>query len=120
MQSKVQLIEKFNLISEYWSPKIIAELNGQYLKIAKVKGEFVWHNHENEDELFQVIKGELEIHLEKGVVLLQEGEMYVVPKGVEHKPIAQEECWILLLEPKNTQHTGKVKSDLTKNDQEWI
>lgn len=116
----VHIQKKFELINEYWSPKIIGELNGQYIKIAKVKGEFVWHNHEHEDELFQVIRGELEIHLENEIIKLKEGDLYIVPKGVEHKPVAEEECWVLLMEPKSTQHTGIVNSDLTRNNQDWI
>ena len=117
---KVNLQEKFSLFTEHWSPKIIGELNGQQVKIAKIKGEFVWHDHTNEDELFMVIKGELNIQLKSETITLQEGEVYIVPKGVSHKPIAHEECWILLFEPKQINHTGKVISELTKDKNDWV
>ena len=117
---KINLLEKFKLFDEHWTPKIIGELNGQQVKIAKVKGEFVWHDHANEDELFLIIKGQLKIQLREEVVLLQEGEIYIVPKGIEHKPVAEEECWILLFEPKQIKHTGLVQDELTKNEENWI
>ena len=117
---KINLHEKFQLFTEHWTPKIIAELNGQQVKIAKVKGEFVWHDHANEDELFMVIKGELKIYLENEEILLKEGEISIVPKGVQHKPVAKEECWILLFESKQTKHTGDVQTDITKEKSEWI
>ena len=120
MMKKINLIEKFSLFEEHWTPKIIGELNGQQVKIAKVKGEFVWHDHANEDELFMVMKGELEIQLKPETVKLREREIYIVPRGVEHKPTAKEECWILLSEPTRTEHTGKVESELTKKIGEWI
>ena len=116
----INLKEKFTLFSELWTPKIIGELNGQQVKIAKVKGEFVWHDHANEDELFMVIKGELKILLEDKEVLLSEGEIFIVPKGIQHKPIAEGECWILLFEPKQIQHTGELKSELTVDKPDWI
>lgn len=118
--AKINLTQKFNLFSEHWTPKILGELNDQYLKIAKVKGEFVWHDHANEDELFMVIKGQLNIELEDETIVLNEGEVYIVPKGVQHKPFAEEECWILLLEPKQTKHTGELKDELTVEENEWI
>ncbi len=117
---KINLLEKFNLFQEHWTPKIIGELNSQHVKIAKVHGEFVWHDHAEEDELFMVIKGELIIYLRDGQITLKEGEIYIVPKGVEHKPFAEKECWVLLFEPKQTEHTGKVDSALTKKLVEWI
>lgn len=117
---KINLREKFQLFSEHWTPKIIGELNGQHVKIAKVKGEFVWHDHANEDELFMVIKGELKILFQDEENTLKEGEISIVPKGVLHKPMAKEECWILLFEPKQIKHTGDVKNKLTKVDGEWI
>tara|TARA_R110000868_G_scaffold178203_3_gene417767 strand:+ start:1941 stop:2303 length:363 start_codon:yes stop_codon:yes gene_type:complete len=120
MSNKVNLLEKFDLFNDYWSPKIVGELNGQQVKIAKVKGEFVWHDHANEDELFMVVKGELKIQLKSQEIILNEGEVYIVPRGVEHKPIAEEECWILLFEPKKIEHTGKTVSKLTKMGDEWI
>ena len=117
---KINLTQKFNLFSEHWTPKVLGELNGQYLKIAKVKGEFVWHDHAKEDELFMVIKGQLNIQLKDKTVVLNEGEIYIVPKGIRHKPFAEEECWILLLEPKQTKHTGEVEAELTVKENEWI
>ena len=118
--NKINLLDKFDLFNEHWTPKIIGELNGQQVKIAKVQGEFVWHDHANEDELFMVIKGQLIIHLENESVELNEGEMYIVPRGIQHKPEAKEECWILLFEPNQIAHTGEVESDLTRNKKEWI
>ena len=113
--NKINLQQKFGLFSELWTPKIVAELNGQQVKLAKVEGEFVWHSHKNEDELFLVIRGELLIQLREKEVLLKEGEMLVVPKGIEHRPIAKSEAWILLFEPGSTKHTGEIESDLTQN-----
>ena len=117
---KINIRNKFLQISDYWSPKIIAELNGQDIKLAKVKGEFVWHNHKNEDELFFIVKGTLKIKFSNKIIELNEGEMLIVPKGIEHKPIAEEEVWLLLFEPSNTKHTGEVKSDLTVDNYERI
>lgn len=117
---KINLHDKFALFNDYWAPKIVGELNGQQVKVAKVKGEFVWHDHANEDELFMVIKGRLIIHLENDSVELKEGELYIVPKGIQHKPEAKEECWILLFEPKQIAHTGDIESALTRNDEEWV
>lgn len=117
---KINLLEKFKLFHEHWTPQIVGELNGQQLKVAKVKGEFVWHDHANEDELFMVIKGQLTILLKEEKIVLNEGEVCIVPKGVQHKPIAEDECWILLIEPKQTKHTGEVQSELTKENQDWI
>ena len=109
----INLTQKFSLFNDHWSPKIVGELNGQEIKLAKVKGEFVWHNHENEDELFFVVKGKLKIAFIDKTVEINEGEMLVVPKGIEHKPIAEEEVLLILFEPKNIKHTGDVKSKLT-------
>jgi mannose-6-phosphate isomerase-like protein (cupin superfamily) len=110
---KVNLSEKFSLFDEYWSPKIVGELNGQYVKLAKLKGEFVWHHHEAEDELFLVVRGHLVIRLREQDVVLEAGEFFIVPRGVEHKPIAEEETHVILFEPKSTQHTGSVKTEKT-------
>ena len=118
--NKVNLAEKFNLFNEHWSPRVVGELNGQYVKLAKFKGEFMWHSHANEDELFLVVKGTLRIEFRDGSVTLNEGEFYIVPKGVEHKPIADEEAHIMLLEPKSTEQTGGVESDLLVDNQPWI
>ncbi|MFT5675190.1 MAG: mannose-6-phosphate isomerase-like protein (cupin superfamily) [Paraglaciecola sp.] len=104
--SGISLKQKFAGFDEYWTPKIVAELNNQYVKIAKFKGEFVWHSHLHEDEYFQVIKGTIEIHLRDKVVEINEGEFYIVPKGVEHKPVAKQEAHVLMFEPKSTLQTG--------------
>lgn len=120
MDEVINLNQKFSLFNEHWSPKILDEFNGQQLKIAKVKGEFVWHDHADEDELFLVIKGNLTIELKDKVVSINEGEIFVVPRGVKHRPYAKEECHVLLIEPSSTKHTGKVKHNLTVNKQEKI
>ena len=112
--------EKLLKFSEHWSPKIIAQLNDYHLKLAKVHGEFVWHDHPETDEVFIVVKGQLEILFRDGSVLLNEGEMYVVPKGMEHKPVAENECHILLIEPAGTVNTGDVKDGLTAPNDIWI
>jgi mannose-6-phosphate isomerase-like protein (cupin superfamily) len=119
---KINLSEKFHLVDKFWSPRIVAELNGQYVKLAKFKGEMVWHSHENEDEFFHVISGEIKIHLRDRTIELKTGECFVVPRGVEHKPEAEHEALVLLLEPKSTEHTGSVESELTVpiNSQDWI
>ncbi len=117
---KVNLAAKFALFSEQWSPKIVAELNGQYVKLAKLQGEFVWHRHAAEDELFLVLKGELTIRLRDREVLLRPGEFLVVPAGVEHQPWAPGEVEVLLLEPKSTLNTGDVRDARTIDRPEWI
>lgn len=117
---KINLFDKFQLFNEHWTPKTIGELNGQAVKIAKVKGEFVWHEHAKEDELFMVIKGKLKIRLENEDIHLTEGELFIVPKETQHCPIAEEECWIMLFEPLQTKHTGETKSTLTKENSEWV
>lgn len=116
---KVELAEAFKFINKYWSPKIAGELNGQYVKIAKFKGEFVWHQHDNEDELFLVIKGVLKIKLLDQELTLREGDFAIIPKGVQHLPIAEEELQVLMFEPKSTINTGEVTNELT-TDCEWI
>ena len=109
----INIKDKLDLINDHWNPRVIAELNEQQVKIVKVKGEFVWHDHKNEDELFYVLKGKLIIEFRDKKVELNEGEIIVIPKGVEHRPIAKDEVWILLFEPKNIKHTGDVKHELT-------
>ncbi|MEW6131081.1 MAG: cupin domain-containing protein [Acidobacteriota bacterium] len=118
----INLEQKYTKFTDHWSPKIIGEMNGQYIKLAKVQGEFVWHTHENEDEFFLVVKGKLTIKMHDGDVELKPGEMFVVPKGVEHCPVAQEETHIMLIEPQATTHTGDVESALTVaiEAQDWI
>jgi mannose-6-phosphate isomerase-like protein (cupin superfamily) len=113
---KVNLAQKFGQFSEYWSPKIAGELNGMHVKLVKVKGEFTWHHHENEDELFLVVKGSLLIRLRDRDVLLEEGEFFIVPRGVEHMPVAEEEAHVLLLEPVTTLNTGNVRNEKTVTD----
>jgi mannose-6-phosphate isomerase-like protein (cupin superfamily) len=115
----VNLAHKFSLIQETWSPRIAGELNDSYVKLAKLKGEFVWHHHENEDELFLVVKGRLLIKVQTGDIWLNEGEFVIIPKGVEHCPVAEEEAHVLLLEPKSTVNTGNVENERTVAAQ-WI
>jgi len=114
MIQKVNLNDKFKLFNEYWSPKVVGELNDSHVKIAKFKGEFAWHHHDNEDELFLVVKGKLLIRLRDKDIHLSEGEFVIIPKGVEHMPVAQEEAHILLLEPKSTLNTGNVIEERTR------
>ena len=108
---KVNLSEKFSLFTDHWKPKIVGELNEQYVKLAKLKGEFVWHQHENEDELFMVIKGRLTIKLREKDICLKEGEIFIIPRTVEHKPVAEKEVHVLMFEPKGTVNTGDTASD---------
>ena len=117
---KVNLAQKLSLFDDLWSPKIVGELNGQYVKLAKIEGEFVWHHHEGEDELFLVVKGCLTIKLREEDVVLEEGEFCIVPRGIEHKPVAEQEVHVLLFEPKSTLHTGNVRTEKTFDKQDWI
>jgi mannose-6-phosphate isomerase-like protein (cupin superfamily) len=117
---KINLNEKFSLFSDYWKPKIIGELNGQHVKLAKLKGEFIWHKHDNEDELFLVIKGNLKIAFRDREIELKENECIIVPKGVEHKPIANEEVLVLLFEPVSTLNTGNIRDNFTLDKLEKI
>lgn len=110
---KVNLADRLRQFTEHWSPRIVGELNGQQVKLVKLEGEFVWHHHEHEDELFLVIKGHLSIHLRDRVVELDQGEFFIVPRGVEHKPVAAAEAHVLLLEPATTLNTGNVRNQLT-------
>ncbi len=110
---KVNLAEKFALFSDYWSPKIVGELNGQHVKLAKLQGPFVWHHHETEDELFLVLQGRLRMEFRDGQVSVERGEFVIVPHGVEHRPVAEEEVHVLLFEPASTVNTGNAQSDLT-------
>jgi mannose-6-phosphate isomerase-like protein (cupin superfamily) len=112
--------QKLAKFSEHWSPKIIAQMNDYHFKIAKIQGEFIWHDHPETDEVFVVLKGQLEIHFRDGSVLLREGELFVVPQGVEHKPVAEEECHILLVEPAGTLNTGDVVNERTAANTVWI
>lgn len=117
---KVNIEEKLSLFSEHWSPKIVGELNGQQVKLVKLKGEFVWHKHDNEDELFYVIKGVLKMTYRDRTEIINENEFIIVPRGVEHKPIADEEVAVMLFEPASTLNTGNTENDLTKHQLERI
>ena len=110
---KVSLVDKLALFSDYWSPKIVAELNGQQVKLVKFRGEFVWHKHDAEDELFLVVKGRFRMDFRDRHVGLDEGEVLIVPRGVEHRPVADEEAHVLLLEPTSTLNTGNVQNERT-------
>jgi mannose-6-phosphate isomerase-like protein (cupin superfamily) len=107
-------------VTDYWSPRVVGRVNDQYVKVAKLKGEFVWHKHDDEDELFFIVKGSLVIQYEDGMVTLNEGEFHIVPKGVMHNPLAEEECWIALIEPVATRHTGDVVTERTKSVEEQV
>ena len=111
---KVNLEYKLSLFSDHWSPKIVGELNGQHVKLAKLKGEFVWHKHDHEDELFFVIKGSFKMEYRDRTVVINENEFLIVPKGVEHRPVAEEEVSIMLFEPAATLNTGDAESEMTK------
>ena len=113
MNQKVNLSQKLSTFDELWTPKVIGELNDQYVKVVKFKGEYVWHHHDNEDELFLVLKGSMEIHLKDEIVILEKGEFYIVPRGIEHKPVANEICECLLFEPATTRNTGNVDHKYT-------
>lgn len=117
---KVNLAEKFGAFAEHWSPRIVGELNGQHVKLVKVQGEFVWHHHDVEDELFLVVQGQLDMHLNDRVVPIREGEFFIVPRGVEHKPVAAGETHILLFEPASTLNTGNVRNERTRENLERI
>ncbi|PYO68310.1 MAG: cupin domain-containing protein [Gemmatimonadetes bacterium] len=119
MQS-VNLAQKFALFDDYWSPKIAGELNDSYVKLVKLKGEFVWHHHEREDELFLVVKGRLLLRLRNREVWVNEGEFAIVPKGVEHLPVARDEVHVLLIEPKTTLNTGNVRNERTVEELDTI
>ncbi|WP_250533576.1 cupin domain-containing protein [Caballeronia sp. AZ10_KS36] len=125
--SVLQFAESFDLeaafgdVREYWSPKVVAQVNDQYVKVAKVRGQLAWHDHANEDELFFVVRGNLTIEYEGGrAVRLPAGSMHVVPRGTLHNPVADEECWIVLIEPVETKHTGDVQSPLTRTIEEQL
>lgn len=116
----INLQEKLSKFTELWSPKIVAQMNDYHFKVVKVQGEFVWHAHPETDEVFLVLQGHLEIHFREGKVRLEEGEMYVVPKGIEHKPVAGAECHILLIEPAGTVNTGDAINEKTAPTHAWI
>lgn len=117
---KINLLQKFEGFQEHWSPKILADLNGQQIKLVKFQGEFVWHHHEAEDEAFYVVKGSFIMEFRNKTVILNEGEMIVVPKGVEHRPVAEQEVWVMLFEPASTLNTGNAVDARTKQNLERI
>jgi mannose-6-phosphate isomerase-like protein (cupin superfamily) len=117
---KINLSEKFSFFSDYWSPKIVGELNGQMVKLVKFKGPFVWHHHEMEDELFYVVKGSFDMEFRNKTVTINEGEFIIVPKGTEHRPNAKDECEVMLFEPAATLNTGNVEHERTRKDLEKI
>jgi mannose-6-phosphate isomerase-like protein (cupin superfamily) len=116
----INLAQKFGLFAEHWSPKVVAEMNDYQFKIVKLKGDFVWHNHQETDETFMVIDGELRIDFRDGAVQVSRGEMFVVPKGVEHKPYAESEVKLLLIEPRGVKNTGQAGGELTAENDVWI
>ena len=120
MNTPINLQSKFKLFSEHWSPKVIAEMNDYQFKIAKIKGEFIWHDHKDTDETFIVIEGTMCIKFRDSIVELSEGEMFVVPKGVEHKPCAENECKILVVEPRGVINTGGAGGELTITKDVWV
>jgi mannose-6-phosphate isomerase-like protein (cupin superfamily) len=120
IMEKVNIAQKFSHITEYWKPYIAAELNGQHVKLDKLKGEFVFHHHEKEDEMFLVVKGRFRMEFRDQQVWLDEGEFIVVPRGVEHRPVADEECWIVLFEPASTLNTGNVVNERTLHELERV
>ena len=117
---KVNIEQKLSLFNDYWNPRIVGELNGQQVKLAKLKGEFVWHKHDHEDELFYVLKGVLKMEFRDKIVEINENEFLVVPKGIEHKPVADEEVSLMLFEPATTINTGNTKNELTRENLERI
>jgi len=127
---KINLLQKLSLINDYWNPRIVGELNGQYMKLVKFKGPFTWHHHETEDEMFLVVKGRFRMEFREADgdasataqrdVWLEEGEFIIVDRGVEHRPVADEECHVLLFEPATTLNTGNVNDEFTKPKLDWI
>ena len=117
---KINLSLKYKKINKYWSPKVVAEMNDYQFKLAKIKDDFIWHSHEDTDETFIVIEGKINIEFEDETVELSEGEMIIVPKGKKHRPYADEEAKIMLIEPKGVRNTGDIVNDLTSDDNQWI
>ena len=111
----VNLFKELELVDDYWSPRVIGRVNDQFIKVAKLKGALTWHKHDDEDELFYILRGQLVIEYESDRVVLEEGDFHVVPKGAMHNPVAEEECWIALIETVTTKHTGDVVTDRTKS-----
>ena len=111
---KANLVEKFKEIEDFWNPRIVGELNGQMVKLVKLKGDFVWHHHENEDEMFLVVKGRFRMEFQDKQLWIEEGEFVIVPRGLEHRPVADEETHVLLFEPASTLNTGNVRNERTR------
>ena len=120
MKNVISPLDEAASLTEFWSPRIIEELDDSYVKVAKLKGTLAWHSHDDEDELFLVLKGQLRIEFENGHIDLQEGDLHVVPKGVQHNPVAREECLVMLIERKSTLHTGRVKTPKTRDISEQL
>jgi mannose-6-phosphate isomerase-like protein (cupin superfamily) len=116
----INLADKFEKFTEKWSPRVVAQMNDYHFKLARVEGEFVWHSHAETDEVFIVVEGELAIEFRDGRVELKAGEMFVVPRGVEHKPVAERECKLMLVEPAGTVNTGDARGELTARDNVWV
>ena len=116
----VNLLNEVELVHDYWSPRVVGEVNDQYVKVAKLKGTFTWHKHDDEDELFYVLKGQLVIEYEDDQFVLNEGDFHIVPRGTMHNPVAEEECWIALIETVTTKHTGDVVTEQTKSIEEQL
>lgn len=117
---KVNLAQKFSLFQDYWSPKIVGEVNDSHIKLVKFQGEFVWHHHDHEDELFLVVKGRFRMELKDRPVWVEEGEFFIVPRGVEHRPVAEQEVHVMLIEPKSTLNTGNIQNERTVADLQRI
>jgi len=117
---KINIKQKFSKLSEYWSPKVLAEMNDYQFKIAKIKGDFIWHKHKDTDEVFIIIEGNMKIEFRDKVLKLSEGDLYVVPKGEEHRPYSEKECKIMLVEPKGTRNTGDKRDTLTAENDIWV
>lgn len=113
---KVNLAQKLSVFNDHFHPRIVGELNGQHVKLVKFKGEFVWHHHDNEDELFYVVKGSFAMHLRDKIITINAGEFLIIPRGTEHKPVAKEEVEVMLFEPATTLNTGNVENDLTRKE----
>ncbi|WP_313802827.1 cupin domain-containing protein [Cytobacillus sp.] len=116
----INLSEKISKFTDHWSPKVIGEMNDYQFKLVKIQGDFVWHNHKDTDEVFIVLDGEMAIEFRDGEVKLSKGEMYIVPKGVEHKPYAEKECHVMIVEPRGVVNTGETKGELTAENDVWI
>jgi mannose-6-phosphate isomerase-like protein (cupin superfamily) len=120
MHEKSNFKQALACVTEHWSPKVVGQINNQYVKVAKLLGEFTWHKHDNEDEMFYIVKGDLRIEYEDGSVDLSEGDFHIVPRNTLHNPVAEKECWVALIEPVETKHTGDVDSPLTKSIAEQL